>query len=1301
MIPSVSVYPKFVPDQLLTSENLNDLRGYLEEDGRLTRTNLLGVGIACGFEVKTSSDGSTITVTGGTGTTSAGYLVAQEERNYTQYVPFDPGQELYYEKFLDSVHQKQFDLWELKQSAAIADAMPLSLPFLDGYGVADDKKVVLLFVELLEQQNKNCNPESCDDKGISIRVNLRPLLVRKQDADKFALQTGSESPYYDPSFVGLPEIRMPRFDVPWTSIHSAAGLLTAYKRVLTGDFLHSIDSALNQAWQRFRGVLESEYEEVNPFSSLVARLAFVHASTITSAQLSALQYVFDHVCDLLVGYDEFRHAGMDVLRTCCPDADMFPRHLLLDLAISEGNEAPIYRHYFRPSPLFQRKDLHGRLRSLFRRLVLLVDNFKVPEPSGSTANPDDSIRVTPSRLGTSPLSDKAIPYYYDVTQPRGSPLYQSWSYEKTRTNRARSNLSYHAPSYSRAEFVRDPLRYDLEPYNFLRVEGHIGKSFSHVLQNLRRIVKDERLPIDVVGICLSADASDVEVADPAPLRAIQVQYEVLKAEVVCCLRRQLEYWGKLTVKESFGYGKLNLASNLFSIFTKNLGILNLLGETAPGAAEVTLSAGSRKGRVVQDLLQLPAGQQNPGLFQEYLKYQEAGDYSLSRIPPPAPPGLSQDVISHFALQILDEISELLVLLEAESPLTLDVEAVTRHARGLEATLEGLLDRVEKEIRAKRPFQKIKAYVGEAQHSKVDALADAMPELGEDQANSIVLLLLNLAEEQRTTLIGQIASQKGNVANQVALINLFYGELDKNTMKIPPAKEVPVLEDAFLREMRDRLKSFSCLCGLPGFGALRSALRQLLDELKQAHLFSVFAAKHPGIQHKAGVTMGGTFIVAYHRKGNPSTDSPDATYQTRSAEFQDGMVVADFYLPYLSYSNHPPVIYQVIHAEAPPEVVMLELAENPGNSSLVFSVGDERSYAFEHVPGNGRLINGTVVNGVTSPTSDSFVFTPSRTADLLGDESKVEIRFNYVKNGVTSNDVLVTVFNLPSAEIGLEDEEEIREPGAEISIAGNTRHTDTFRWMLRDGDESREIATSKDLSGFALEQEGTFVFTLHATQSETGVEAVSNPVSVRVRRASEARITTCGSLPLVTDAFGKLGRVDPQQFSRFQQEVLSSGQIVDYFAKLKDVSTRPELEQLRFLGSRVANGALLSSALGGWMATLATRVLDARVKPQRLLALETYRVLANLAMYQACLRKEDLSETDQQVFANMVLHIRGDGRERQGFLRIVDLTAAEQAVLGLLEEDFMAEAKRNVANNRILPKPLYSRALKAVVAAFER
>src|SRR5690606_1809300 len=179
MIPSAanSDYPKFVADQVLTSDNLNDLFGYLDEQGRLTRTNLLGIGIVCGLEIKTANNGRSITITKGEGVTSAGYLVSVPEVTYTKRSAaiFDAVKCAYYSKFVNiSAKTQKFDLWELKQEAEAEGTTSLEKSFLE-----DGEKIVLIFVELLEENNKNCDPNSCDDKGINVTVNFRPLLVGK------------------------------------------------------------------------------------------------------------------------------------------------------------------------------------------------------------------------------------------------------------------------------------------------------------------------------------------------------------------------------------------------------------------------------------------------------------------------------------------------------------------------------------------------------------------------------------------------------------------------------------------------------------------------------------------------------------------------------------------------------------------------------------------------------------------------------------------------------------------------------------------------------------------------------------------------------------------------------------------------------------------------------------------------------------------------------------------------------------------------------------------------------------------
>ena len=178
-MPVNTIFPEFVPDQLLTSDDLNEMFGYLDEQGRMTRSNLIGIGIVCGLQVKAASAKNSITITKGVGVTSEGYLVRfDQDVVYHAYKSFDAVKEEYYSKFVNTAttpKTQKFTLLELKPDITDGGTELAAIPgSLDQY-------LVLLFVELLQEQNKNCDPNSCDDKGINTTVTVRPLLISKNE----------------------------------------------------------------------------------------------------------------------------------------------------------------------------------------------------------------------------------------------------------------------------------------------------------------------------------------------------------------------------------------------------------------------------------------------------------------------------------------------------------------------------------------------------------------------------------------------------------------------------------------------------------------------------------------------------------------------------------------------------------------------------------------------------------------------------------------------------------------------------------------------------------------------------------------------------------------------------------------------------------------------------------------------------------------------------------------------------------------------------------------------------------------
>jgi hypothetical protein len=90
----------------------------------------------------------------------------------------------------------------------------------------------------------------------------------------------------------------------------------------------------------------------NPFTGLSAKFEFLYNGTATLNQILHVQYFYDLFSDLLLAYQEFRTTGTHILSTCCPDSDLFPRHLLLGEALPSVTTGLLpYRHYFIISPV--------------------------------------------------------------------------------------------------------------------------------------------------------------------------------------------------------------------------------------------------------------------------------------------------------------------------------------------------------------------------------------------------------------------------------------------------------------------------------------------------------------------------------------------------------------------------------------------------------------------------------------------------------------------------------------------------------------------------------------------------------------------------------------------------------------------------------------------------------------------------------------------------------------------------------------------------------------------------------------
>ncbi len=607
-------YPVFESGQVLTSKLLNDLVDYLEQQDRLTRNKLIGIGIVCGLEVGFEPAASQIRLTRGCATTSQGYLLVQEEsllnrfRTYTVPVPKvgEAPQDLVadarYAFFFDA-NGNQLPLWELLQTdftpaPGEPAPTPISAAFLQD-------KVALLFLERTLESLRNCDVSDCSDKGSEIQFTSRRLLIRQDDAKAILdkeqqLATApvqrSAHPRYD-----LDELRIQKINP------------SAYDIDTFFELLQRIQAIAEQAAPK---VLQSLKDGYNAYSYLLGDMyptttfpsgPFGDAEYLSNVSDQFLkniflgEYVYDYLLDVVQSHNEFLAAAARFDAECSPNPDRFPRHILLGkvaqrpvafgvdfkpagpaatfnpLQANSGlgpttRPAP-FRHFFIPSPAFDRaNERMQEVRSLHYRTYLLALRYKT---DGLLAK---EIRITPSKTGDYGLSDKAIPFYY--TFNAGDDLHRTWSFHKTITNEMQRIYSHQL-----TDPADHPLEYRMEDHNFYRVEGTVGKGLGQAMTELLRQKRELGLSFGIepvfIGLRVGTDELTTSLNQQAQTRAQQALLKLL-----LCRMRDLDVAFLLLMGFIFYY----LYSLLLILRRANTRAIAGVASAAPAATATAVGA---------------------------------------------------------------------------------------------------------------------------------------------------------------------------------------------------------------------------------------------------------------------------------------------------------------------------------------------------------------------------------------------------------------------------------------------------------------------------------------------------------------------------------------------------------------------------------------------------------------------------------------------------------------------------------------------------------------------------------------
>lgn len=1309
-------FPMFVPDQVLTSENLNQLFDHLDSEGRMTRTNLIGIGIVCGMEVKNGIDGNGqfIAITKGTGVTSAGYLVTTPENGatdttetkYHKFKNFDAVQCRYYDPFVNVSNKTQrFPLWELKETSETTGTSPLNT--IPG-GLND--KVVMIFVELLEKNNKNCDPSSCDDKGINVDVTFRPLLVNKTDAVNL-VNTGGLG-VSGVSFNGLQNLAMPRWDVINTHPVTSDHIINAYKKVLTPVFIQNVENVLTAAYDMFKPLVKYEYP-TNPFSQLAEKFAFLANPVLTSGQTVHIQYYYDFFSDMMQAYEEFCKTGKELMGVCCPDEALFPRHLLLGEAVPLADNAPsAFRHYFIYSPLFECRNLIYTLRILFRRMHLMWTSFDTPTSvvAGAASN-DTNIRVTPSQLGNMPISHKAIPYYYKLNLSASS-LHKFWSVEKKLRNRTHQTLSYNANVYATDQFVLTPLLYDLEPNNFLRVEGVVGKNITGVLPTIQKRIDDNRLPVQV--ITLKTGTPVVEGFDPKSMgcntQDLEINFDIVRREWEAIIGKTIEYLddnktGAKNIIDSGHAGQLHAfivdlqLSKTFIEDTK---------EQLPAFAAVYedfIPVFERiESKAQQIRLQLMAMIKDPA------------NKTLDRV-------LAEDIIDH-----MDEV------------------VLSCRKGAFRAIYQDYSNRLE-EIYAKMYFSGFAAKNPGLQHKAGVPVGGtyilvyhAKPvtpslKLSNKQKASVkpgTFVMQGVIEDSNGNPVMGAEVREKNAAKVTTSIN---GKFTLSLSQLPTI--ISVKANGFdpyeeIIQSPDKKKTIQLKAEVIASAGVASLANGTV--IADFYLPYICCSDCAPIQFviqepppnkppvaRAGddislrlpddtVTLDGEGstdpdedIVSYSwaYKSGPAQfniESP-ATVSTNVKDLEEGeyiftLTVTDadgatstdeVKITVLPAFNIPPGV----NAGADKEIIF-----DDGSASVTLigtatdSDGPQPTVLWTKKP---APTGATAVPNIVSPTSLTtevtftdpgvYVFTLTAT-DEDGDTA--------------SDDVTITVTEppnqLPVAKIAV-DKPVITLPDNSVKLdsAGSFDPEGgplTFAWTKSPagvaGNFSNPTGATTDVTGLVA---GNYTFTLTVKDNKADTAAAS--VNVTVNQAQVAK--NCGKLTTISSLFNKMESVDPPNFQGFKGDIFIEYRDVEaYFRLMEAVVDASTDAQIDFFVNTKINGMPINQLLFKWMIKLMSIERNPNFKTWHLLALSLYRVLVNLAVYIACIQDKDI------VVAKMPTLVVFDQMKQDLTTFPVPLTTDQKKVLAQIKKVLEAALINLQDSGEITVKPMYGAKLQELI-----
>lgn len=499
-------YSSFVDDQVLTSGKLNEFIEYFDEQDRLSRICLTGVGITCGFKIELNTEDPSIIINQGCGITTDGDLIKLQKIIPVEEETDEETNELFIsnttETFKDistlisqikCTHYKEFLDDNAKYNRFRTDNTVINLiELIPDFNAANNdnalllteeqllNKVVVLYVESYLDNKSNCSSSNCDNQGQPNIQNIKALLIDKNDVENIVNTHDSiynKHNIYE-AIIGLPRTAVQRVVLRGSggstdNISTYLKLATSYKTKIT-QAKESLNTAFSSLFEDFSDLLNITNTVQNSILNGINNLD-------NFSNNNRIQYRYTLTQNISDSFNEIADLLWQLKSECCPDIEAFPKHLLLG-ALTSNTAYPELRHDFYPAPAnSEYETLIKNVQSLVKRVQFMLDNFNI--------NNTQNTLITPSLLCGN-LGKKAIPAYFNVTEN----LLKSWDFDKTKNLKQQYNLSYHRALL--LNWAKTPLDFELDCTNLYRIEGHQGQDLLSTKSTIDTLKKEKGLDFD-------------------------------------------------------------------------------------------------------------------------------------------------------------------------------------------------------------------------------------------------------------------------------------------------------------------------------------------------------------------------------------------------------------------------------------------------------------------------------------------------------------------------------------------------------------------------------------------------------------------------------------------------------------------------------------------------------------------------------------------------------------------------------------------------------------------------------------